>query len=83
MPVVRLLREVLHIHLWFVGRTVHHERALDASGILIESASVTAHVLPTFQSLFQVDVDAVLAMDGLRQGEEISFPLYGYHSPPH
>ena len=33
------------------------------------SAAVTAHVLPTFRSLFQVGV----VMDGLRRGEEISY----------
>ena len=83
MPGVSLLREVSPIHLRFVGRTVHPKRARNASGVLIESAPVTAHVLPTFRSLFQVGVDAVLAMDGLRRGEEISFPFFGYNSPPH
>ena len=44
-----------------------------ASGVLIGSAAVTAHVLPTFWSLFRMGVDAVLVLDGLRRGgEEIS-----------
>jgi len=43
-----------------------------ASGVLIGSAAVTAHVLPTFCSLFRMGVDAVLAVDGLRWGGEIS-----------
>ena len=67
---VRLLREVSPIHLLFVGRD--HERTLDASGALIESAAVTAHALPTYTSLFHVGVDTTIMMDGLRRGAVIS-----------